>query len=469
VDNLLAISIISVLILLNGLFVAAEFAIVAAPRMALERRARAGHRVAAAVIAIVSNPRRQDQFIATAQVGITLASLGLGMYGEHVVAAWFATAFESLGAHRYIAAHAVASVLSVVVLTYFHIVVGEMVPKSLALQQAERTVLWVAPLMQIVRLCFHPLVVGLNIVGNGILALLGMSRQTPSHERYYSPEELRLVVQESAEAGLLPSEARALVSGMFEFGERTASEVMVPRVRLTALRVGVSPEEVEEVLIRCPKARYPVYETDVDHIIGVVHVKDLLRLIVASAPLTGDVARPMPVVPETARLDQVLSTMRTERTHMALVVDEHGGVAGIVTLEDLVEEVVGDIRDDEDEPLEIRTDESGIVRVLGTVRLGALGERLGTSLDHPDVDSVSGLVLALLGRPARVGDAVTYDGYQFEVMALHGFGVAECAVRPLVDRPPAETDSTSPGPRLRSARARTELASDRQDSSRSRA
>lgn len=150
-----------------------------------------------------------------------------------------------------------------------------------------------------------------------------------------------------------------------------------------------------------------------------MQVKDLLRLIVASAPLTANVARPMPVVPETAPLDQVLSIMRTERTHMALVVDEHGGVAGIVTLEDLVEEVVGDIRDDEDEPLEIRIDESGIVRVLGTVRLGALGERLGTSLDHPDVDSVSGFVLALLGRPARVGDAVTYDGYRFEVMALH--------------------------------------------------
>lgn len=434
-DNLLAIVVISALILLNGLFVAAEFAIVAAPRMALERRARAGHRVAAAVIAILSDPRRQDQFIATAQVGITLASLGLGMYGEHVVAAWFATAFESLGAHRYIAAHAVASVLSVVVLTYFHIVVGEMVPKSLALQQAERTVLWVAPLMRIVRLCFHPLVVGLNVIGNGLLAVLGMSRQTPSHERYYSPEELELVVQESAEAGVLPSEARSLVSGIFEFGERTASEVMVPRVRVTALPVGVSPEEVEEVLRKWPKARYPVYEGDVDHVVGVVHVKDLLRLIVAGAPLTADIARPMPLVPETAPLDQVLSTMRTERTHMTLVVDEHGGVAGIVTLEDLVEEVVGDIRDDEDEPWEIRTDESGILRVLGTVRLGALGERLGTSLDHPDVDSVSGLMLTLLGRPARVGDAVTFGGYRFEVTALHGFGVAECAVQPLADRP----------------------------------
>jgi CBS domain containing-hemolysin-like protein len=215
---------------------------------------------------------------------------------------------------------------------------------------------------------------------------------------------------------------------------------MVPRVSVTGLRVGVSPEEVEDVLRRWPKARYPVYEADVDHIFGVVHVKDLLRLIVANAPLTADVARPMPVVPETAALDEVLSTMRTERTHMALVIDEHGGVAGIVTLEDLVEEVVGDIREDDDEPWEIRTDESGIVRVLGTVRLGALGAQLGTSLDHPEVDSVSGLVLALLGRPAHVGDAVTFDGYRFEVTALQGFGVAECAVHPLADRPSPATD-----------------------------
>jgi CBS domain containing-hemolysin-like protein len=440
VDSLLAIVIISVLIALNGLFVAAEFAIVVAPRMALERRAREGHRTAAAVIAILGDPRRQDRFIATAQVGITLASLGLGMYGEHVIAAWFATAFENLGAHRYIAAHGVASVLSVVMLTYFHIVVGEMVPKSLALQQAERTVLWVAPPMQLVKVCFYPLVVGLNIVGNGILAVLGMNRQTPSHERFYSPEELELVVQDSAEAGVLTNEARGLVSGIFEFGERTAGEVMVPRVRVKGLPVGVSPEEVEEALRQWPKARYPVYEGDLDHILGVVHVKDLLRLIVAGAPLTASEARPMPMVPETAPLDHVLSTMRAERTHMALVVDEHGGVAGVVTLEDLVDEVVGEIRDDEDEAWDCRVDESGVTRVLGTVRLSALGERLGSSLDHPEVGSVSGLVLALLGRPARVGDVVTSRGYRFEVTALHGLGVAECAVQPLADRPSATTD-----------------------------
>jgi CBS domain containing-hemolysin-like protein len=148
----------------------------------------------------------------------------------------------------------------------------------------------------------------------------------------------------------------------------------------------------------------------------------------------------MPLVPETAPLDQVLATMRMERTHMALVVDEHGGVAGIVTLEDLVEEVVGDIRDDEDEPWEIWTDGSGTVHALGTVRLGELGERLGSPLDHPDVDSVSGLVLALLGRPARVGDAATFAGYRFEVTAVHGFGVAECSITPSSSHRTLESD-----------------------------
>ena len=428
-DSVLAIAVISALILLNGFFVAAEFAIVAAPRIALEQRARRGHRVAAMVLAVLSDARRQDQFIATAQVGITLASLGLGMYGERVLAAWFASAFENWGVQRFVAAHGAASVVAVVVLTYFHIVIGEMVPKSLALQQAERTVLWITPIMRVVRACFHPLVVGLNLVGNATLAMFGVTRQTASRERYYSPEELELVVQESAEAGVLTSEARALVSGILEFGERTAREVMVPRVRVTGLPVGMPPQEVEHVLRQWPKARYPVYEGDLDHVLGIVHVKDLLRLIVAGAPLTADAARPAPIVPETAPLDQVLLTMRAGRTHMALVVDEYGGVAGIVTLEDLVEEVVGDIGDDEDEVPDIRTGGHGELRVLGTVRLEDLEDRLGSPLRHEDVDSVSGLVLALLGHPARLGDVVTYGGFRFEVTALHGLGVAECAVR----------------------------------------
>ena len=430
VDELIAILIITVLILLNGLFVAAEFAIVAAPRHPLERRARAGQRVAAAVLAILSSPRRQDQFIATAQVGITFASLGLGMYGEHVLAGWIAIPLEHWGAQRWIAAHAVASVLSVIILTYFHIVIGEMVPKSLALQHAERTVLWITPLMRVVRAIFHPLVVGLNTIGNGLMAMVGISRQTPSREHYHSSEELQLVVQESREAGVLSAESLNLLSGIFEFGDRTAIEVMVPRVRIAGIPVGMAIDEVEALLRRSPKARYPVYEGDLDHIVGVLHVKDLLRLMVAGARVTAEDARQMPVVPETTGLNDVLTTMRRERTHMAIVVDEHGGVAGIVTLEDLVEEVVGEIRDTDDAPELSRVAATGDVRVLGTVRLDELGEQLGMTLEHPEVDSVSGLILALLGRAARVGDVVGYAGLRFEVTAVQGPGVAECAVRP---------------------------------------
>ena len=428
-DELVAVLIVTGLILLNGIFVAAEFAIVAAPRLPLERRARAGQRIAATIIAILGNPRRQDQFIAAAQIGITFASLGLGMYGEHIVAGWIAASLEHWGAQRYIAAHAVASVLSITILTYFHIVIGEMVPKSLALQQAERTVLSITPMMIVVKTLLHPLVVGLNVMGNGLLALVGIGRRTPTRERYHSPEELQLVMQESQEAGVLSAESRDLLSGIFEFGDRTAVEVMVPRVRIAGIPVGMATEQVEALLRRSPKARYPVYEGDLDHIAGVVHVKDLLRLMVAGARVTAEDARQMPVVPETARLNDVLATMRRERTHMAIVVDEHGGVAGIVTLEDLVEEVVGEIQDTDDAPALSRVATTGDLRVLGTVRLDELGEQLGMTLEHPEVDSVSGLVLALLGRAARVGNVVSYAGLRFEVTAVQGPGVEECVVR----------------------------------------
>lgn len=432
--ELVAVVIVTILILLNGVFVAAEFAIVAAPRLPLERRARAGERIAATVVAILSDPRRQDRFIAAAQLGITFASLGLGMYGEHVLAGWIAGALEEWGAARYIAAHAVASVCAITILTYFHIVVGEMVPKSLALQQAERTVVWITPIMIGVRTVLHPLVVGLNMIADRLMALVGINRQTPTGEQYHSPEELQLVMQESQEAGVLSAESRDLVSGIFEFGDRTAGEVMVPRVRIAGIPVGMVPGQVEALLRRSPKARYPVYEGDLDHIVGVLHVKDVLRLMVAGAPVLAEDARQMPIVPETTRLNAVLATMRRERTHMAIVVDEHGGVAGIVTLEDLVEEVVGEIQDSDDAAGVSRI-ATGDVRVLGTVRLDELGEQFGMTLEHPEVDSVSGLVLALLGRAARVSDVVTYAGLQFEVTSVHGPGVDECVVRSTRETP----------------------------------
>ncbi len=420
--------VITVLILLNGLFVAAEFAIVGAPRAAIDARAATGNRLAISVQALLREPRRQDRYIATAQLGITVASLGLGMYGEHVLAEGIYTLLGRPGMPVWLASHGLASVLAIAVLTYFHIVVGEMVPKSLALQHAERMALWVTPPMLWIKTVVFPLVVALNGIGNGILRLFGINRQERSVDQYYTAEELQLVVQESEELGALRTESGRMLQELFEFGDLTAGQVMVPRVRVIGIPAGSTPDRIRELLGRSPHTRYPIVENDLDHIVGMIHIKDLLRLLLGDEPISASVARPLPLVPETAALDSVLTTMRGQRTQMAVVIDEHGGTAGIVTLEDLFEEVVGDIEEGTPDNKPMLRDREGRLRVPGTMRLDELGDQFDLDLEHEEVDSVSGLVLTLLGRPAEIGDAVRYDRLLIEVTAVKGHGVEQCAV-----------------------------------------
>lgn len=423
--------VIAVLILLNGLFVAAEFAILGAPRASIERRAADGHPVAQTVQRILHDPRRQDRYIATAQLGITFASLGLGMYGEHALAEWIAQQLASVealsGLTRLVAAHTLASVVAVGVLTYFHIVVGEMVPKSLALMHAERTVLWITRPMLWIKTAMYPLVVGLNGLGNGILRLMGVRRQlTTSH--YLTTDELQFIVQESQAGGKLRAESGRVLRELFEFAELSAREVMVPRVHVQGLPLGATPEQMAAVLREETHTRYPVFEGDLDHIAGVVHIKDVLRLLRDGQPLTPDQVRAPAFVPETAELDRVLEAMRQARTQLVVVMDEHGGTTGIVTIEDLCDEVVGQVEEDLDEIPEILMDADGRLHVAGTVRVEEVGEHLGLDLEHEDVDTVSGLVLALLDRPPRPGDAVVWEGLRFEVEAVEGHGVERCVV-----------------------------------------
>ncbi|MGE0705272.1 MAG: hemolysin family protein, partial [Vicinamibacterales bacterium] len=283
------------------------------------------------------------------------------------------------------------------------------------------------PMIWIKTLCY-PLVIGLNSLGNFILRLMGIDRQTATHERYYTSEELQLVVQESQEAGALPAESGRLLREVLAFGDLTAGQVMAPRVRITGVPLGANPSDVELILRTNPHTRYPIYQDDLDHTIGMLHVKDLLRLILAGEPVDARHARPMPTVPETAPLDAVISSMRRNRAQMALVIDEYGGTAGIVTLQDLFEELVGELHDAPVAVLDIYTDASGRLRVPGTLRLDELGERMGVTVQHEDVDSVSGLVLALLGRPPKVGDIVRHEGLQLEVTFVRGHGVEQCAV-----------------------------------------
>lgn len=420
--------IVLALVLANALFVAAEFAIVGAPRATIDRLAQAGNRAARLVRRVTSDPREVDRFIATAQLGITLASLGLGMYGEHLLAEWLSLRFESWGVGRWVAAHSLGSITAIAFLTVIHIVIGEMVPKSIALARADRAVLWIAPVMRLITLTLFPLVVLLNGIGNATLRLFGVRRQEASAESVRTPDELAYIVRESSAGGLLKKQSANVVQELLEFGDLTAGQVMVPRVGVVGLDVHDAASEVHAVLASHPHSRYPVMDGDLDHVVGMLHVKDLLGGLAGGQRVGALPIRPAPFVPETTTADQVLAAMRAERSQLVVVMDEHGGTAGIITLEDLLEEVVGELTEDSKAQGEIHPKGDGRFVVAGTVRVADAGAAIGAVIEHPDVESVSGLVLALLGRPPKVGDVVEYEEARIEVLALRGRGVREALV-----------------------------------------
>jgi len=426
-EALSAFAIILVLLLANALFVAAEFSIVGVPRASIERLASHGSNLARRVTRILDSPHRRDRYLATTQIGVSLASLGLGMYGEHIVAAGIAAWLEPLNVARLVAAHTIGSVVAVAILTYAHLVIGEMVPKALALQSAERTAMWVSPVIETLEKAVLPVVAALDGLRAIAVRAMGISGEMTEEERYHTTEELQLIIQESQERGLLRGESGRILRELFEFGDLTAGEVMVPRVHLVSVPVGTTADHLRELVRTRPHTRFPVYSGDPDNIIGSIHIKDVLRHIVSNQPVLAGDARPVPYIPATMPLDQVLSAMRRTRAQMAVVMDEHGGTAGIVTIGDLFEEVVGEI-DEGRGRTPIWREPTGRLLVRGTVRLKDAGDAIGRSLGHPEVHTISGLVLTLLGRPAVVGDVVVWNNVRIEVRAIAARGVADTAI-----------------------------------------
>lgn len=432
--------VVLLLILLNGLFVAAEFAVIATSRPAMTARAEAGNASAARIVRILNHPVLLDRYVATAQLGITFASLGLGMYGEHhlstYIESWLASAgFTGLGA--WLSAHAVAVVIAIIAMTYLHIVLGEMIPKSLAISRSAATALWVLRPMQLIGVVLHPLVLTLNWTGNRLLGLVGFRRRRAS---VHSPQELEWLARQSQASGLLGSESAKVFQELVEFTELTAVEAMVPRVLVTGLPLGASHEDIARLLGQRTRTRtrYPVFDRDLDHIVGTVHVRNLLDALSERRPLVQEDIRETAYLPENASLDDVLAAMQRVCNQMIVVMDEHGGTAGIVTMEDLYSEIVGDVDQGAADIPDILPLSGGRYRVQGTVRLNTLGDVLGVELAHPDVDTVSGLVIAELGRPPRVGDSVVWQSLRFDIMRLHGRGVAEAIVQPRQALPGAE-------------------------------
>ena len=421
---------ITILILINGLFVAAEFAIIGVRPTRVEQLAATGNRAASWVLGILDDRQQTDRYIATAQLGITLASLGLGMYAEPAIAHLIENPLHDWFGLEGAIVHTISFILALSAITYLHVVVGEMVPKSLALQNAEGTVLTLATPMRLIGKLFSIPVTLLNRIGLGTLKLLRIP--TPGEDsRLYSLDELELLVSESYAEGLLEDYQHALVTNILEFSEEQVEQVMMPRTKMTVIPEDIEEEELLELVLTAPYTRLPVYGTTVDDVIGLLHLKNLVRQQLSEEPFElRALLRPISFVPETLPVRTLLAEFQRQHQQMAIVIGEHGGTSGLVTMEDILEEVVGEVRDEfdveEQEPLALV--EPGHLIVQGTVQLEDVELYVTLGKHEHDVHTVGGLVWALLGHRPEVGDEVKMENVTFRVEAMAGLAINQVSL-----------------------------------------
>lgn len=424
--------ILAALILANAIFVAAEFAIVASRGIKLEQMAEKSA-AARAALNIVRNTRLQDRFIAVAQLGITLVTVALGMYAEPTIAGWFYGPLQEWFGLSESVAHTLATVVILAVITYLHVVIGEMIPKAMALHAPEQVAVGVLPSMRFLNLLFLPGVWVLNAIAGWFLRVMKIPLHGGSH-RLYTANELEMLVRESSESGAIETEQSDLIEAIFDFGEREVYQCMTPRTRVRGLPIDAAEDEVIEVIVNSKHSRFPVYEGDLDHIRGILHVKDLIRWRANSDGEPFDL-RPLlrraPRVPLHMSSARLLASFKRLRVHMAVVMDEYGGTEGIVTLEDLIEEVVGEVYDEFDQqPLpEIHELPDGGLMVEGEVLLEDFSEEYPDVLESDDANTVGGLVVEELGRAPAVGDSVTVGGAELTVQEIDGLAVTRVLIR----------------------------------------
>lgn len=408
-----------VLVLLNAFFVAAEFALVGARETRLQEMSNRGNRRARLAQRAVKS---LDRYISATQLGITLASLGLGWIGEPALAGLIEQLFDWLPqSAAAIATHTVAVGIAFSIITALHIVLGELVPKALALLYPESVSAWTAgPLIGFAWVMHLPIMV-LNGTANWLLKIFGVN--PPPEDRLHSPEEIRMLVVESREGGQIKQDDATLLTGVFRFSEKTAEEVMTPRTQMVAIEAGQTLVEASDEMSRSARSRYPVYAGSVDEIVGTIHAKDLLKALRVNPnqPVRAIMREPM-FVPGTREIEDVLADMRRRKTHLAVVLDEYGGTAGLVTMEDLLEEIVGEIFDEHDTVVAPEPSRAHVEGTLldGGTPISEFNEDYGTKIDDTDYTTLGGYLFGLLGRLPRIGDRMTVDGHVFEVVEMDG-------------------------------------------------
>jgi len=429
--SLVVAAVLAALIFVNALYVAAEFSAVSVRRSRLQQMAEEGDRLASRMLGVLNDGVALDRYIAACQVGITISSLVLGAYAQATLAVDLVPLFARLGDLQQAAAQSAAAGVVLVLLTILQMVIGELVPKSLALQFPTKVSRWtVLPLLASLKLLRWPISL-LN--GSGAAILRALRMPTHGHAHIHSPTEIEYLIAESRAGGQLdPQESQRLREAL-RLGLRTVGELMVPRTRVVGLADDTEWPEVVEVLRRTPYSRLPVYEETLDHVIGVLHVRDVVRRLIEGAEPPAslrDVLTPVLVVPETMTVDRLLERLRAERKAMAIVADEFGGTAGVITVGDLLDELLGETGDEfkpkENAPQRLA---DGRVRLPGALRLDEATAWTGVHWEA-DAYTVGGLVMERLGRLPVAGDVLEVDGVRIEVESLRGRAVEWLLITP---------------------------------------
>jgi CBS domain containing-hemolysin-like protein len=406
------------LIAANAFFVAAEFGLVGARKTRLEEMAKGGDRSAALARRMVGS---LDRYISATQLGITVCGLALGWIGEPALAVLIEAGLAGvipptvLGVSH----EAIGSIIAFALITYTVIIAGELLPKAVALLNPEGVSRWVAgPLMVFAWVAAAPIYL-LNHSASRLMKLLRI--RTPSHyERLHSPEEIRMLVEQSEEGGRLGREDARLLEGVFEFSEKNAEEVMTPRTEMVTLDAEATVEAAADVVARAGRSRYPVYQESRDEIVGVVHSKDILAAVRRDPGVTvRAIMRPPLFVPGTREVEDVLADMKRLKVHLAVVLDEYGGTAGLVTMEDLLEEIVGPIFDEYDRPV-AAPEPGGALLLDGAMTISAFNAEQDAELDDAQYTTLGGYLFGQLGRLPRPGDRVTAGPFSFEIAAMEG-------------------------------------------------
>ena len=412
---LAAILVIAALLLINALYVAAEFAAVSVRRSRLHQLAEDGNPFAAWLLPIVESPAALDRYIAACQIGITISSLVLGAYAQATLAVWLAPYLAALGGLRDVVAESTSTIVVLLTLTVAQVVFAELVPKSVALQYPTQTSLYTLIPMVASQWVYRPFIKWLNGSGLLILRLLGARHQ--AHRHIHSPDEIELLIAESRDGGLLEPDEHRRLQRALRLNLRQARQLMVPRKRISAISIDTPLNEVVSVVAQSPYSRLPVYRGSLDNIVGILRTKDLVRWFVEGRPgaMLAELIRPIPSVHESVTADRVLNDLRERRSHQALVVDEFGGTAGLLTLADVLTELLGHVGDEfRSGQLAIETLADGRVRVPGEMSVDEAATVLETTWET-DASTVGGLVTEALGHIPAGRETVIIGDFEFEV------------------------------------------------------